>query len=206
MPDHNLERAYSIKGASDAKALYDDWASSYDSSFGERHGYIAPREIARIFKDLYAGTEPVLDIGAGTELLAEHLRDRAVDGIDISQAMLDQAASKGLYRNRICADLTQTLPIEDTRYGGFVSSGTFTHGHVGPEVFPELLRVAKQGALFVCGVIPPVFDGSGFGSRLALMVAHKLITMVDFHDIPIYENADHDHAKDRGLVMVFRRI
>lgn len=206
MPDHNLERAYSIKGASDARALYDDWARSYDTSFGESHGYIAPREVARVFLSEADDNGPVLDIGAGTGLLAEHLPGLEVDGIDISQAMLDQAAAKGLYRNRICADLTRTLPMADASYGGFVSSGTFTHGHVGPEVFPELMRVARPGALFACGVIPPVFDGAGFGSRLALMVAHGLISPVMFHDIPIYENADHDHARDRGLVMVFRRL
>ena len=206
MSDHNLERAYSIDGASDAKALYDDWASSYDSSFSDRHGYIAPREIARVFRSLDQNNSPILDIGAGTGLLAEHLPGTDIDGIDISQAMLDQSAAKGLYRNRICADLTANLPMGDATYGGFVSSGTFTHGHVGPEVFPELLRIARPGALFVCGVIPPVYDGSGFGSRLAMMVAHKIISQVDFHDIPIYENADHDHAQDRGLVMVFRKL
>lgn len=206
MSDHNLERAYSIKGAADARALYDDWATSYDSSFSESHGYVAPREVARVFLSEADARGPVLDIGAGTGLLAEHLPGLDVDGIDISQAMLDAAAAKGLYRNRICADLTQTLPMADSSYGGFVSSGTFTHGHVGPEVFPELMRVAKPGALFACGVIPPVFDGAGFGSRLALMVAHGLITPVHFHDIPIYENADHDHAQDRGLVMVFRKL
>ena len=206
MSDHNLERAYSIKGASDARALYDDWAKSYDRSFGESHGYIAPREVARVFLSEADTNDPVLDIGAGTGLLAEHLTGLEVDGIDISQAMLDQAAAKGLYRNRICADLTRTLPMADASYGGFVSSGTFTHGHVGPEVFPELMRVARPGALFACGVIPPVFDGAGFGSRLALMVAHRLISPVTFHDIPIYENADHDHAQDRGLVMVFRKF
>lgn len=206
MSDHNLKRAYSIRGASDAKALYDDWADSYDTSFGERHGYIAPREIAQLYREHGDVSAPVLDIGAGTGLLAEHLPGFDVDGIDISQAMLDQAAAKGLYRKRICADLTQALPVEDRSYGGFVSSGTFTHGHVGPDVFPELLRIARPGALFVCGVIPPVYDGAGFGSQLAFMVAHDLISPVDFHDIPIYENADHDHARDRGLVMVFRAL
>ncbi len=206
MSDHNLQRAYSIKGASDAKALYDDWAKSYDRSFSESHGYVAPREVARIFKSQEGDTTPVLDIGAGTGLLAEHLQGITVDGIDISLAMLDEAAAKGLYRTRYCADLTKSLPMDDAMYGGFVSSGTFTHGHVGAEVFPELMRVARPGAVFACGVIPPVFDGAGFGSRLALMVAHSLISPVSFYDIPIYENADHDHAQDRGLVMVFRKL
>lgn len=205
MSDHNLEKAYSIKGAADAKALYDDWAKTYDSSFGERHGYVAPRAVANVFLSLQAGDLPVLDIGAGTGLVAENLPDLPVDGIDISGEMLRQAEAKGLYRNRICADLTQTLPIADATYGGFVSCGTFTHGHVGPEVLPELLRIARPGALFACGVIPPVYDGAGFGSRLALLVAHRIITPVDFHDFAIYENAAHDHAQDRGLVMVFRK-
>lgn len=205
MPDHTLDRAYSLRGAADARALYDDWASTYDSSFGQGHGYVAPREVARVFLSLQAGDDPVLDIGAGTGLVAENLPGLIVDGIDISLEMLRQAEAKGLYRNRICADLTRDLPIADATYGGFVSCGTFTHGHVGPEVFPELLRIARPGALFACGVIPPVYDGAGFGSRLALLVAHGIITPVDFHDFPIYENADHAHARDRGLVMVFRK-
>ena len=205
MPEYDLDHAYNIDGAADAKALYDNWATTYDTSFGEGHGYIAPREIAGIFTSLSDGNEPILDIGAGTGLVAENLPGLTVDGIDISAGMLEQAKAKGLYRNRILADLTQPLPIKDNSYGGFVSCGTFTHGHVGPEVLPELMRVARPGALFVCGVIPPVYDGAGFGSKLALLVAHKVITPVDFRDIPIYENADHDHANDRGLVMVFRK-
>lgn len=205
MPDYDLDHAYTIDGAADAKALYDNWATTYDSSFGEGHGYIAPREIASVFKGLNDGNDPILDIGAGTGLVTESLPGLTVDGIDISEGMLKQAEAKGLYRNRILADLTQTLPIDDATYGGFVSCGTFTHGHVGPEVLPELMRIAKPGALFTCGVIPPVYDGAGFGSKLALMVAHKIITPVDFVDIPIYEGVDHDHAKDRGIVMVFRK-
>jgi len=206
MSDYDLDDAYTIKGAADAKALYDNWASTYDRSFGEAHGYVAPREIARVFTSLNHRNEPILDIGAGTGLVADNLPGLAVDGIDISKAMLDQAKAKGLYRDRIVADLTKTLPMKDATYGGLVSCGTFTHGHVGPEAFPELMRIAKRGALFVCGVIPPVYDGKSFGSKLALMVAHKMITPVDFHDIPIYENADHEHAQDRGLVMVFRKL
>ncbi|MCK0151056.1 methyltransferase domain-containing protein [Marivita sp. S6314] len=205
MPDYDLDDAYAISGAADAKTLYDNWAATYDSSFGDAHGYVAPREIARVFQEHSVDNVPILDIGAGTGRVAEHLPDLVVDGIDISEEMLRQAEAKGLYRQRLVADLTEALPIADASYGGFVSCGTFTHGHVGPEVLPELMRIARNGALFVCGVIPPVFDGAGFGSKLALLVAHRIITPVDFVDIPIYENATHDHAKDRGLVMVFRK-
>ncbi|SHH76753.1 class I SAM-dependent DNA methyltransferase [Marivita hallyeonensis] len=206
MPDFDLEKAYAIDGAEDAKAFYDTWAAAYDSGFSDRHGYVAPREIARVFKSLSDGNDPILDIGAGTGLVAEHLTGCVVDGIDISEGMLAEATAKGVYRTCIQADLTKTLPVDDASYGGFVSCGTFTHGHVGADVLPELIRIARPGALFTCGVIPSVYDGAGFGSRLALLVATDAITPVDFREFAIYENATHDHADDRGLAMIFRRL
>ena len=45
----------------------------------------------------------------------------------------------------------------------------------------------------------------GFGSALALAAAHGQILPPHFHEIDIYEGADHDHAADTGLVMVFRK-
>ncbi|MEM9268846.1 MAG: class I SAM-dependent methyltransferase [Pseudomonadota bacterium] len=205
MPDYDLDFAYEIDGAEDARAKYNAWASTYDQSFAQAWGYIAPREIAGILNG--TGAEgPVLDIGAGTGLVAEHLTGHVVDGIDIAPDMLDIARSKGLYRELIIGDLTQPLALNSGTYGAVISCGTFTHGHVGPECFPELLRVTRPGAQFVCGTIPAVFDQAGFGSELALMVARGLISPVSFVDIPIYEGADHEHAQDRGLVMVFTRV
>ncbi len=207
MGDYDLDKAYEIHGPDDAKKLYGDWAATYDDSFGEGWGYIAPREIAGIFKaEMGEANQPVLDIGAGTGLVTEHLRGLTVDGIDITPEMLEIAAKKGIYRERILGDLLKPLEMEDETYGGVISCGTFTHGHVGPECLPELLRVTKPGALFVCGTIPAVFDGAGFGSALARLVAAGRIEPARFREIPIYEGKDHPHAGDRGLVMVFRRV
>ncbi|MEL6643737.1 MAG: methyltransferase domain-containing protein [Pseudomonadota bacterium] len=204
MPDYELDRAYDINGPEDAKALYGDWAKTYDTSFGAAWGYIAPREIAAIYRAEGGLSEPLLDIGAGTGLVAEHLENFTVDAFDITPEMLAVAEQKGLYWHRIVGDLTKPIALEDDLYGGVISCGTFTHGHVGPECLPELLRITQPGALFVCGTIPKVFDGLGFGSALAGLVATGRITPVRFVDIPIYEGADHPHANDRGLVMVFR--
>ena len=76
----------------------------------------------------------------------------------------------------------------------------------GPECFPELLRITRSGAVFACGTIGPVLDGAGFGSSLARLVAKGKITPLAWHDIPIYEGAEHPHKDDRGLVMVFRKL
>ena len=202
----DLEKAYAIKTPTDAVRLYGDWATTYDQSFAEAWGYVAPREIAGCFKAMATSSDqPVLDIGAGTGLLAGELPGWVIDGIDISQPMLDIAASKGLYRERIVADLTKPLDIESNRYGGFVSSGTFTHGHVGPACLDELLRTAQPNALFCLGTNPKIFDQAGFGSAFALLTATNQITPVSFKSIRFYEGVDHEHAKDQGLVAIFRK-
>ncbi len=206
MTDYELDSAYEINGPDQARDLYGKWAKTYDESFGEGWGYIAPREIARVYLAETGSNAPILDIGAGTGLVAEHLAGEIVDGIDITPEMLEIANAKEIYRTLIEGDLLQPLEMPDDEYGGVISCGTFTHGHVGPGCLPELFRTTRPGALFVCGTIPSVFDAAGFGSALALHVAAGRITPVRFVDIPIYEGANHPHAEDRGLVMVFRTI
>ncbi|MDP3197465.1 class I SAM-dependent methyltransferase [Tabrizicola sp.] len=203
---YDLDEAYQIDGPDGARRMYGDWAPTYDDSFGAAWGYIAPREIAAILAAEVGTQAEILDIGAGTGLVAEHLRGRTVDALDITPEMLEIARPKGVYRNLMLGDLTKALDIPDATYDAVISCGTFTHGHVGPECFPELLRITRPGAVFACGTIGPVLDGAGFGSELARLVAQGRITPVAWRDIPIYEGADHPHKDDRGLVMVFRRV
>lgn len=214
--EYDLGRAYRIDGPEDARRLYRDWAPSYDESFGKGWGYIAPREIAAILRDemrdnlagdAVSGDGPILDAGAGTGQVAEHLRGLVVDALDITPEMLDVARGKGLYRALIQGDLLARLPIPDAAYGAVISCGTFTHGHVGPACLPELLRVTRPGALFCCGTIAAVLDGAGFGSALARLVANGRIEPVRFREIAIYDaSAAHEHKDDRGLVIVFRKL
>lgn len=202
---YDLAEAYDINGPDEARKMYGDWAATYDDSFGRAWGYIAPREIAAILMAEMADDQPVLDAGAGTGLVGEHMRDLTVDAFDITPEMLEKAKAKGLYREYILGDLTKPIALPDAVYGAVVSCGTFTHGHVGPECLPELMRITRPGALFVCGTIPAVLDGAGFGSALAKMVALGQIEPVRYRDIPIYEGAEHPHKNDRGLVIVFRK-
>lgn len=202
--EHGLDGAYSLEKPEDSVAYYKDWATSYDTEFAVTHGYVVPRHVGQAFRE-FGGEGPVLDIGAGTGLVAEHMPKVDIDGIDISQEMLDVAGRKGLYRDLICADLTQTLDIPDGSYQGFVSAGTFTHGHVGPVCLPELMRIARPGALFVATINAEVFDNAGFGSAFAGLVADGLIEPVGFRRVNYYEGADHEHASDMGLLASFRR-
>jgi len=217
---YGLADAYSLKTPDDNKELYRDWASTYDEDFAQERGYQYPARLADVYAE-YSRDEdvPILDVGAGTGLVAQVIRSKGldfeIDAIDISTEMLEQSRSKSLYKNHIQADLTQTLPMEAEHYGAFLSSGTFTQGHVGPEALEELLRVARPKALFCLGINARVFDEYGFGSAFAILQADKKITTTEFIKIPYYQAAkdkhpedDHsndDYSKDYGLTAVFRK-
>lgn len=203
----NLEKAYSLKSPDDNIALYERWANTYDQDFAQRMDYQLPRHVADYFKRQKTVNDAVLDVGAGTGLLADCLNDQQdliIDAIDISAAMLDVASNKGLYRNTIVADLTKPLSIKSDTYGAIISSGTFTHGHVGPDVLDELLRICKQGALFVLSINAQHFVSRGFEAKF-----EQLDTMIDaftLHTVSIYGSCgDSDHQNDEGYIAVFKK-
>lgn len=200
----SLEGAYRLETPNDSRSLYRQWAATYDENFAEAHGYVYAQRVAETFLS-EGGEGPVLDIGAGTGLVAEAMRSVEADGLDISAEMLEAAGAKGLYRNRIVADLTAPLDLPDAHYRGFVSAGTFTHGHVGPVCLPELMRVAAPGALFVLGINDGVFDKACFGSAFANLAADGAISPIAFRRVQYYEGVEHAHADDQGLLAIFRR-
>ncbi len=202
-----LTAAYDLDGPDASRKLYRDWADTYDETFAQSLGYAYPQRIAELFDDRAAdGDAPVLDVGCGTGLVGAALRKGPVDGLDISPEMLRVAADKGDYRNLFEGDLTLTLPFGDDVFGGFVSAGTFTHGHVGPDALDELTRIARRGALFVLGVNDQVYRELNFAQKLDGLVAAAVISEVEEVEGAIYqEGADHDHADDRFRALVFRR-
>ena len=201
----DLNAAYALETPQDNRELYADWAQTYDADFAEQMDYQMPRLVATIYEEIAGGAGPVLDVGAGTGLVADHMTTgRVVDALDISPQMLEVAMAKGRYRRAIEADLTGPLVLEDGVYGGIVSSGTFTHGHVGPDALDELLRVARQGAQFVLGVNAEHFEARGFGDKFAALA--PVIDGYAQRMINIYgEGADAAHRDDQACVVLFTK-
>ncbi len=208
-----LEEAYAVKTPDDNLALYHQWADTYDSEFADRRGYQYPQLIADVYiRNANNSDTPVLDVGAGTGLVAAALLehpdvdpDLIIDGIDISPAMLEVSKEKDIYHRLFEADLTKPIDMPDNYYSGVISAGTFTHGHVGPDALYELLRMAQLNALFVIGVNGTAFDTYHFGSAFAALQADGYITPLEFVRIRYYAKAGDDHADDQGYAAVFRK-
>jgi len=203
--DRFVARAYGLGGVDDARALYDEWANSYDGHMVGELGYVAPLLAPqRLMAYLEDHTAPILDIGCGTGLTAAPLAEAgyiAIDGIDITAAMLERARARGVYRVLVMADLTKPLPMADGTYGGAVSSGTFTHGHVGPEPLGEIARVLRPGGVLACSIHEDVWEAKGFRAAFDDLEAHGLMARLDLARDVLFTGQD-----PVGLYAVYRRV
>ena len=203
-----LGAAYALQTPQDSVRLYRDWAETYDRDFADAMDYRYPWTIAAEFAARARPSDgPVLDIGAGTGLVGAALAEQGdwqIDGLDISAEMLHVAMEKGHYRAVHVADLTQRIDVPLGTYGGLVSAGTFTHGHVGPDALDQLLLLARRDALFVLGINAAVYDVLGFGDTFQRLSNN--LKDFDLIERPIYgAKTRKGHENDTALIAVFRK-
>ncbi len=200
----DLKKAYRLETPEDSRALYADWAPTYDDDFAAGMDYRLPQMVAMVLAE-HGPDGPVLDVGAGTGLLAQAFPLRAaleMHALDISPEMLAVAMGKGLYARAIEADLTKPLMLAGDTYGAVASSGTFTHGHVGPDAIDGLLHVARPGALFVLAINAAHFKARGFEAKFNELAPR--IADLSLREVRIYgPAADAAHAEDTARIAVF---
>ena len=210
-----LDEAYSVKTPDDNRRLYAKWAATYESSFVDAKQYRYPKAIAEVFNDVVPAVTRILDIGTGTGLTGMYvtrLRPAVViDGMDISPEMLAQAKLKTredgsvVYRELYERDLTKAVPNENSTYQALFSSGTFTHGHLGPECLRNLLPLLANDGWLVVGVNNEHFESKGFVGELDSLVALGTIQTPEIMRIDVYESGS-VHYGDQARVIITRVI
>jgi len=93
--------------------LFDDYAWRFDKHLIKNLGYRAPVLIADALSNVAPGRRfaSALDLGCGTGLMAEPLRERVerLAGVDLSAAMIAKARGRGLYDQLEVADAVAML-------------------------------------------------------------------------------------------------
>lgn len=211
-----LDEAYSVETPADNIRLYADWASTYESEFVANHGYIGfLRVVEQLAERLSDFDTEIIDVGCGTGVCGSALASMGfnlIDGIDISDEMLGEAAKKtqengcAVYRKLLQADLTGSVDVDDGTYRGVVCAGTFTHGHLGPESLDVLWRIAAPGAVCSIGINASHYKEMGYASKIAADDDSRVISLLDIVDIETYETpqADVTPGNDRSKVLVCR--
>ena len=201
----SLESAYDLKSPKDNIELYSVWAETYDMDFINEMQYKLHFSVADEFI-LNGGAGLVLDVGAGTGALAQALLKKgkfSIEATDISEEMLKIAKSKNIYKRSFLSDLTKEIPVDDSFYDGVVSSGTFTHGHVGPSSIGELVRVTKPGGLITISINEKHWIAFDFESEVEKL--NKYIRNYTLKKISIYgEQSTHDHKDDKAIILTIK--
>ena len=127
--------------------FYDEWASTYDNSV-LTEGYISPRRCAKALSGIVSNlTSPILDYGCGTGISGDALAGEGfltIDGCDISEAMLEGAKAKQVYRRLwICGNDAQP-PCAKGEYTHIAAIGVISVGAAGIDVLDTLMDVLPE--------------------------------------------------------------
>ena len=201
----SLQNAYDLKSTDDNVELYSAWAETYDNDFIEDMQYKLHFSVAEEFV-LNGGKGLILDVGAGTGALAQALLHKgkfSIEATDISEEMLKVAESKKIYERSFLSDFTVEIPMENDIYDGVVSSGTFTHGHVGPSAMVELVRVTKPSGLVTISVNEKHWIALNFENEVEKL--NKYVRNYTLKKISIYgEQSTHDHKDDKAIILTIK--
>jgi len=204
-PSEFVDEAYHLHGAEDMAGFYRKWAEDYDREMLDKLGYTSPFTIAGMLARHLPRTDAaILDIGCGTGLTCRLLAERGyerLDGIDLSREMLQVARERGIYRHLLQVDVNQPLPLESASYDGVISSGTFTHGHVGPEPLAEIFRALKPGGILACTVHLDLWQSMGFEERFEKLAGEGVAEQIHLETDSYYRD-----RPPEGWFCVYRKV
>ncbi len=189
-----LREAYGLDGDEDMQAFYSSWADEYDAQLENELNYLAPAKTAALFMRYTTDRgAKILDIGCGTGLTSIDLAEagyRHIDGLDFSAAMLEKARGRNFFLSLIEADLNQPLEIADGEYDAAISSGTFTHGHIGAAPLDEIFRIVKPRGYLVCTIHQAIWSEHGFEEKIdALNLSGQVRTIEMNRDVYFRDSA-----------------
>ncbi|RYO78263.1 hypothetical protein DL764_010132 [Monosporascus ibericus] len=179
--DTLLARARGCNDKEECRALYAEWASTYNADLADAsENYVAPALTAQaVLKFDSHARGAILDAGCGTGLVGEAMARggaTTIDGLDLSPAMLRVAEQTGVYRSLDLGDLTQKVDKPDETYDIITCAGTFTHGHVGPRpALREFVRLVRKNGIVVATILEDIWLSGGFKAEVERLETEGLI-------------------------------
>jgi uncharacterized SAM-dependent methyltransferase/ubiquinone/menaquinone biosynthesis C-methylase UbiE len=167
------QRAYAARSQEDLRALYADWADTYDEDH-EAIGFFGHVRAARLLAAYvpFADVAAVLDAGAGTGAAGVELNKLGfgnLTAVDLSTEMLERADAKGVYQHLVQADLGLPLdPFPSSHFDAAILVGVFSFGQAPAHALDEIVRVVKPGGVVVFTMRTDFFEQDAMGVRSRL--------------------------------------
>lgn len=157
-------------------ALFDQYAPDFEAALVDRLDYAAPQALAALVAEMGRTFAHAVDLGCGTGLMAAALRGDVarLDGIDLSAAMLEKAATKDLYDDLAVGDIGAVLADRPGRYDLALAADVLCYlGDLAP-VLAAVAASLVPGGLFAFTVETLAEDApEDWVLRPSLRYAHR---------------------------------
>jgi predicted TPR repeat methyltransferase len=155
--------------------LFDDYAPRFDKHLTKNLGYRAPALIAEALSAVASGRRfaSALDLGCGTGLMGEALRDRVdhLVGVDLSGAMIAKARERGLYDRLAVGDAAALMRERQGIFDLIVAADSLVYvGDLAP-LFAAVGTTLTADGLFAFSV--ETYKGDGFKLEPTMRFAHS---------------------------------
>lgn len=156
------------------ETLFDDYADSFQDHVVRHLRYRGHELLLQPVLDSGRRFHRALDLGCGTGLCGQMLQAvvDVLDGVDISQAMLEQTRKLGIYRHLIHADLPSYLATADEKADLIVAADVFIYVGELATVFQAARRLLHPDGCFAFTVELPD-DGEDLQLLPSLRYAHS---------------------------------
>lgn len=136
------------------EALFDEYADNFQSHLVEGLNYQAHRTLLAPLVEGGAHFSSVLDLGCGTGLCGQliHPQADAVDGVDVSGAMVSQAQASGAYRQVVHGDLLPFLGASTDPADLVIAADVFIYVGALEAVFAAVRQRMAPGGCFALSV------------------------------------------------------
>jgi predicted TPR repeat methyltransferase len=146
------------------EGLFDNYAAKFESSLIENLEYKIPRVIAEIIiKDSkFNLLGSIMDLGCGTGLFGAEINQfcEHLEGIDLSEKMLDKAKGKNIYNKLIKHDIIGYLSNASLNFDYFISTDVFVYIGDLSDVFRLIKSRNRTGGKLAFSTED--HDGDGF--------------------------------------------
>ena len=161
------------------RATFDSFASQFDRHLVDTLDYRIPDMLSSAVRAL-SPPEPmdILDLGCGTGLCGERLRDlaRRLVGVDLAPKMLEVARGRACYQELVNAEIGQYLPAQGNASFDLVAAADVLI-YIGDlvQVFGEVARVLRPGGLFAFSIEQPSQACAGYRLEASGRYAQSLV-------------------------------
>lgn len=179
-----LKNSYVLNSVDNTRDYYRDWAASYDEEITE-NGYQTPKRCAEALgRHQENKSVSILDIGCGTGLSGMAFRSEGFNnlhGNDLSQEMLDIAATRSIYQTLSLADLNNPLDFDTGAYDVISAVGVISVGHAPPSTIAQMFDKLKQDGIFVFSINDASIADGTFVPAVEQLLASENALLCEAH-------------------------